>query len=119
MNKGMWAIAAVLGVALGALTTPASAAPTLGADAAGMKAALAEASPVEKARWVRRCWRDWRGRHCRRAWIGPSYGWAPYYGPSFGPYFGGRGRHFRGHSFRGGPRFRGGGRQFGGGHRGR
>jgi hypothetical protein len=137
MNKGMWAIAAVLGVALGVLTTPASAAPTLGADAAGMKSALAEASPVEKARWVRRCWRDWRGWHCRRVWIGRHFGWAPFYGPRFGLYYGGRHRHFRGHGFRGGPRFRGsphfrggmgfrgaprfrgGGRHVGGGRRGR
>jgi hypothetical protein len=128
MKKGIWAIAAALGVSLGAATSPASAAPPLGADAAGMKAAVTEASPIEKARWVRRCWRDWRGRHCRRVWVGPRFGWAPYYGPSFGLYFGGgRRHHWRGHRFSGGRHFRGGARGFrphgfsgrgrGGGHR--
>jgi hypothetical protein len=102
MDKGKWACAAVLSIALGVLATPGHAAPVLGTNADGIKAALAETSPVEKARWVRRCWRDWRGRHCRRVWIGPRF-----YGPAFRFYFDGGRRHFRGRGFRG-DRFRGG-----------
>jgi hypothetical protein len=101
MNKGMCAIAAVLGVGLGALATPASAIPLIGVDA-GLKVEPAEASAVEKVRWVRRCWRDRWGRHCRRVWIGPDWG------PGFGLYFGGpRRHHFRGDRFRGDRHFRG------------
>jgi hypothetical protein len=100
--KGMWAIAAVLSVALGIAAAPASASPVIGAGAGGLKAAAEEASPVDKARWVRRCWRDRWGRHCRRVWV------SDFYGPGFGLYFGGpRRHHFRGYRSYRAPRFRG------------
>jgi hypothetical protein len=100
MDKAMWSIVAGLSVALALLAAPASAAPAIGAG--GMKAALPETSSVEKARWMRRCWRDrWGERRCRRAWV-PDYGFAPSYGPGITLYFGGGGRRFRDHrGFRG------------------
>ena len=102
MAKGKWVFAAILSVGLGGLAAPASAAPPVGGDAGGLKAALAEMNAVEQARWVRRCWRDWRGRHCRRIWIGPHYGWGPGFHYHFrGPhrYHFRHGRHFRHHHY--------------------
>lgn len=111
MHKCRWGIAAGLGVAISILAAPAGASPVIGADTAGMKAAAEAASPVEEARWVSRCWRDRRGRHCRRVWVSDYY-----YGPGLGLYFGGPRRHFRGYRGHRPPQFRGyGGPQFRGG----
>ena len=115
MNSGLFALPAVLGIGLGILAAPASAAPALGANAGGVKAAIAETSPIEQARWHHRCWRDrWGYRHCRRVWIGPSYGYGP------GIYFGGGGHrhHYPGHGYRGDHSGHGYRRDRGGGHMG-
>lgn len=95
MDRGIWALAAALGIAVETLSVPASAAPALASTAGGMKAAPAETSPVQQARWHHHCWYDrWGHRHCRRPWG---------YGPGAG-FFSGSDRYhhgYRGHGYRG------------------
>src|SRR5262245_38981981 len=50
MRKDVWAVTSVLGVALGFLAVPSSAAPAIGSAASGAKAAIAETTTRDLVR---------------------------------------------------------------------
>ena len=81
----------------GGLATTASAAP------AAFTHLKTEAAGVDLVTYGRNCWRHHGHWHCRGArysYDAPYYyGYAPYYGPSVGLYFGG-GRYGHGHGHR-------------------
>jgi hypothetical protein len=108
MKLKHWLIGSAAAFAVSVIGSSIQAAPASGPAAALKAAAAQESSAVEKAAY-RRCWRYHGRRHCR--WyrdydVYPYYDdypyyYAPYYGPSFGFFYGGgRFRHGGHHGHR-------------------